>query len=116
MELISDLGGILLGIPELLLFFAEPLCLQLLLYLPAKKMLRKCPPPVLYAVCLVLNTAVLVFHLRYMDQAQDPAEMEPMDAFDTLIQAVIWAPSYLGVLIGGIVTAVNCFRKHHPKE
>ena len=111
MENVSDIAQMLLGIPMILLFFSGPLCLQLLFYLPSKKAFRKTPPPILYWICLALNTAILIFQICYTDQRQDPAEMEAMDAFDTLLQVILWLPSYLGVVIAGIVTTVKYYKE-----
>lgn len=98
--------NVLLGIPECLMFFIGPL-LQLLFYPFARLVLKKLPPPLLYWGCFVLNTVLLWLFANYEMSLQDPAEIEPMDAFDGLIQILIWAPSYLGVLIFGIVTTVK---------
>ena len=93
-------------------FVMIPLLIQCLLYLPAKLIFKKLPAHRLYTVCFIINTIILLALHYYFLSDQDPAEMEPMDAFDGLILYLTWAPWYIGIFISCIVRNVKSKKKN----
>lgn len=95
-------------------FLIEPLFIQFLLYLPAKLIFKKVPKNKLYTACLIINTILLFISKSAYLSSQNPADMEPMDAFDGLIITIMWLPWYVVVLISCI--AGNIEAKNNQKK
>ena len=95
-------------------FLIEPLFIQFLLYLPARLIFKKVPKNKLYTICLIVNTILLCMSKSAYLSSQNPADMEPMDAFDGIIITIMWLPWYVVVLISCI--AGNIEAKNNQKK
>ncbi|MDE5861710.1 MAG: hypothetical protein K2H28_05890 [Ruminococcus sp.] len=98
----------------MLSILAEPLFIQFLLYFPARLIFKKVPKNKLYTICLIVNTILLCMSKSAYLSSQNPADMEPMDAFAGIIITITWLPWYVGVLISCI--AGNIEAKNNQKK
>jgi len=104
-----------------LFLFIPPLSIQYLLYLPAKRILKKIPTHVVYGACFLLNTIILVtlYYFLFGD-VPDEADEHPLDIiemaiFDFILKCT-WLLCYIGVLISCVIRIVKSKRKENSSN
>lgn len=94
-------------------FLGAPLLIQQILYQIMKLCFKKTPHPLMYTICLAVNTILLYMIKAWLSAPYNPDEMEPMDALDGALIMILWAPCYVVVLILCIIKIMKATK---PKQ